>query len=379
MLSRAQDFSRRLLAWYDRDRRDLPWRVPPGSLRAVFPDPYHVLVSEAMLQQTQVATVVPYFRRFLGAFPTIATLAQADEQDVLRLWQGLGYYSRARNLRAAAQTIVRDHGGEVPKSVEKLRTLRGVGAYTAGAVASIAFDCPAPIVDGNVARVLCRVDRIETEPKENRIQQLLWRRAKEILPGGRCGDFNSSMMELGAVVCTPRNPRCPMCPVNAHCEAFAAGVQDRIPLPRKAKVRPLLERDVFCVRSRGSSAYLWLIEQRAMTGRWAGMWQFITLPSNGQTPTAQVIARHLGTAVQAPRLIGTVQHGLTHRRYAFNVYLCVTRGRNTPEMPGPRKWVMRRQLSGYPLSRPQVKITELLDKYDADAGSETAPRRGPKR
>src|SRR5829696_5516633 len=163
MLGAKKYFSRRLLAWYDRSRRDLPWRVAPAATRQACPDPYHVLVSEAMLQQTQVATVIPYFRRFLQQFPTLADLAAADEQDVLRAWQGLGYYSRARNLRAAAQAIVRGHGGKVPDTVEALQSLPGVGAYTAGAVASIAYNCRAPIVDGNVARVLCRVDRIETD------------------------------------------------------------------------------------------------------------------------------------------------------------------------------------------------------------------------
>src|SRR5215218_10443147 len=157
----AGKFERKLLRWYDRHRRDLPWRLKPGSNTSDRLDPYHVLVSEAMLQQTQVATVIPYFNRFLERFPTVNSLAEADEQDVLRMWQGLGYYSRARNLQRAAKSVVGDHGGNVPRTAEALRQLPGVGRYTAGAVASIAFDCREPIVDGNVARVLCRIDRIE--------------------------------------------------------------------------------------------------------------------------------------------------------------------------------------------------------------------------
>lgn len=296
MIGRTNDFSRRLLAWYGRSRRDLPWRVGPASPRGACPDPYHVLVSEAMLQQTQVATVIPYFRRFLQAFPTIADLANADEQDVLRAWQGLGYYSRARNLRTAAQTIVRDHGGRVPSTVEALRSLPGVGAYTAGAVASIAYDCRAPIVDGNVARVLCRVDRIETDPRDKHTLANLWRRAEEILPKSRLGDFNSSLMELGAMVCTPRSPRCMTCPVSAHCQAFAAGVQDRIPAPRKSKQPPLLHRDVLCVRSRCSDGGEegWLIEQRPSRGRWAGMWQFVTIERMGSAHRRRTSQRQRG-------------------------------------------------------------------------------------
>src|SRR3954465_7237257 len=164
MIGRETDFQRRLLAWYDRSRRDLPWRVRPGTSAAL--DPYHVLVSEAMLQQTQVATVIPYYLRFLDRFPTIQGLASAKEQDVLRLWQGLGYYSRARNLQAAARRVVEHHRGIMPRTVDELRALPGVGRYTAGAVASIAFDCRAPIVDGNVARVICRLDKIEADPRE---------------------------------------------------------------------------------------------------------------------------------------------------------------------------------------------------------------------
>src|SRR5688500_13285875 len=191
---------RRLTEWYRRTRRDLPWRVPPGAR----PDPYHVLVSEAMLQQTQVATVVPYFRRFIERFPTIADLARADEQDVLRMWQGLGYYTRARNLRAAAQAVVRDFGGELPRDLDSLLRLPGVGRYTAGAVATLAFDEPAAIVDGNVVRVICRLDRFESDPREKATSELIWRRAEQIVPARRAGDFNSALMELGATICTPR-------------------------------------------------------------------------------------------------------------------------------------------------------------------------------
>src|SRR5436190_816007 len=228
-------FTRKLLGWYDKNRRDLPWRLPRGAAANCRPDPYHVLVSETMLQQTQVATVIPYFRRFLEHFPMVTALARAGEQDVLRLWQGLGYYSRARNLLRAARAIVAEHGCELPANLERLLALPGVGRYTAGAIASIAFGIRAPILDGNVARVLCRLDRIESNPREQETREELWRRAEEILPKKRVGDFNSALMELGATVCTPRNPQCLICPVRGFCEAFKARVQDKIPQPRKPR------------------------------------------------------------------------------------------------------------------------------------------------
>ena len=357
MLGATNDFARRLLAWYDRNRRDLPWRVARGAPKDACPDAYHVLVSEAMLQQTQVATVIPYFQRFLAQFRRVADLAAADEQAVLRAWQGLGYYSRARNLRAAARAIVERHGGRVPDELEALRALPGVGAYTAGAIASIAYNRRAPIVDGNVARVLCRLDRIETDPRDKTTSALLWRRAEEVLPRRRTGDFNSALMELGATVCTPRSPQCLICPVSAHCKAYAAGVQERIPPPRKPKETPLLARDVLCVR-RGEA---WLIEQRPSTGRWAGMWQFVTVPRNGRRLSSRDVARHVGLPVAPPKLIGTATHALTHRRYAFDVYVCDARDGEAGTSDSVRRWVSREELDRYPLPRPHVKVALMLD------------------
>ena len=349
---------RRLNEWYRRTRRDLPWRVPPGAPADARPDPYHVLVSEAMLQQTQVATVIPYFRRFVERFPTIRDLAAADEQDVLRMWQGLGYYTRARNLRAAAQAVVRDFGGELPRDAASLLGLPGVGRYTAGAVASLAFDRPAPIVDGNVARVICRLDRIETDPREKATSELLWRRAGEIVPARGAGDFNSALMELGATVCTPRAPKCLLCPVREHCEAFAAGVQDRIPKPRPAKPTPLLRRRTLCIRRTHDDGEQWLIEQRPPRGRWAGMWQFVTRPVGAGR-------RDVAHRFNRPRKLGTVTHGLTHRRYHFDVYVCdACDGPPEPHANGASgrrsRWVRLSELDGFPLPRPHLRIAQML-------------------
>jgi A/G-specific adenine glycosylase len=336
-----KSFQSRLLTWYGNQCRDLPWRAEP-------PNPYHVLVSEVMLQQTQVATVVPYFHRFMAQFPTLADLAAAREQAVLRVWQGLGYYSRARNLQAAARAIVADHDGKIPRRHDALLSLPGVGRYTAGAIASIAFGQREPILDGNVMRVLCRLDAIRSDPREPLTNRRLWLRAKEILPAKHAGDFNSALMELGATVCTPRNPRCDICPVSRYCRAKAMNLQDLIPPPRKARPTPLVSRWTFAVESRGR----WLIQQRPAVGRWANLWQFVTFPA---TDDAMADASALlGFPVADVRPLGQITHALTHRRYLFTAFAC----RATKPRPG--KWVTLKQLSRYPLPKPHLLIAKLL-------------------
>lgn len=312
-----------------------------------------------MLQQTQVAIVIPYFLRFIARFPTPISLAESDEQEVLRLWQGLGYYTRARNLRAAAMQIVKQFDGRVPQTVEELLSLPGVGRYTAGAVASIAFDQRAPILDGNVARVLSRIDCIKTDPRALPAREALWVRARQIMPRARAGDFNSAMMELGALICTPRSPKCLVCPVRAHCEAAAAGLQDQLPLRRKAPPTPLHRRCVICIRTDDR----YLIEQRPPQGRWAGMWQFVTMKSQPAGISSDVIQTNFSLRTSTPRLLGAVSHALTHRRYAFEVYACAVKGAvaltSAPNDP-PRRWVTLGELERFPLSRPQEKISEMI-------------------
>jgi A/G-specific adenine glycosylase len=304
-----------------------------------------------MLQQTQVATVIPYYHRFLSRFPTLTTLAEADEQEVLRLWQGLGYYSRARNLQAAARMVVRDFAGQLPGEGDELLKLPGVGRYTAGAVASIAFGQRTAILDGNVTRVLCRVDYIKTDPRDRETQQLLWQRAEEILPAQRVGDFNSALMELGATICVPRNPQCLLCPVRNHCEAFAAGAQDKVPAPRKAKPTPLLRRQTYCIRRDET----WLIEQRPSRGRWAGMWQFITVETS-RTPRKTPLPLTIHRATR----LGMVSHALTHRRYEFEVFVARPRNGDMPRLERPWKWVTLEELQQYPLPRPHLKMVEMI-------------------
>ncbi len=332
------------------------------------PDPYHVLVSEAMLQQTQVATVVPYFQRFITRWPTVADLAATDEQAVLREWQGLGYYSRARNLLAAARVITSQFGGQVPQRVDDLLSLPGVGRYTAGAIASIAYNQPAPIVDGNVIRVISRLDRLEADPRtDKRAMEHLWERAEAILPRQDCADFNSALMELGALICVPRQPACLTCPVRAHCAAAEAGVQGQIPAPRKARPTPLHHRWIFCIHHAGR----YLVEQRPAKGRWAGMWQFVTCPAptrdatGRSVPTVAQANRLLKLRIASPTLLGHVTHALTHRRYAFAVFHCqlVHPVAETDE----RRWLSLRELTHHPLPRPHLKVMQMLEALERPA------------
>jgi len=350
MNARLSSFQTRLLSWYARCRRDLPWRTKNGET----PNAYHVLVSETMLQQTQVATVVPYFLRFIQRLPTLAALASAGEQEILRLWQGLGYYSRARNLHATAKIVTNKFSGQLPSTVEELLSLPGIGRYTAGAIASIAFNTVAPILDGNVARVLCRLDGIEEDPRSANVRNQLWQRAQDILPRQNVGDFNSALMELGATTCTPKSAKCLLCPVRQHCQAQAAGIQDRIPISAAPKERPLERRWTFCVHCDDR----WLIEQRPSSGRWAAMWQFITTTAGNQ-PTPRFLRENIGLPVTRLCSIGQIKHDLTHRRYLFNVFRCETR---TARSNGDgRVWASLAQLSDYPMSRPQQRIAALLN------------------
>lgn len=346
------NFQRILLSWYRKCRRDLPWRVPRDAPAGSRPNPYHVLISEAMLQQTQVATVIPYFLRFISELPTLADLAAAPEQQVLRLWQGLGYYNRARNLQRAAQAIMQQHGGVIPRSIEALRQLPGIGPYTAGAIASLAYDEPAALIDGNVTRVLCRIDAVTEDPRTPAVKNRLWARAGELVPREGAGDFNSALMELGATVCTPRNPQCPSCPVRKLCAANRAGIQEQIPPRAKPAPRPVERRWVIAIERRGR----YLIEQRPPTGRWAGLWQFVTLMAE-ELLTQSRVESETGLGVGPLCRLGSIEHTLTHRQYQFELYTCQALvGKARP----PRRWVRLSELDGYPLSRPQLRMAEML-------------------
>ena len=281
-----QSLRRRLLRWYDRNRRDLPWRKNPRNA-------YQQWLAEIMLQQTQVATVEPYFRRFIKQYPTVRRLADAPLDDVLRLWAGLGYYARARNLHKCARTVAREHGGRFPDTVEGLSALPGIGRYTAGAIASIAFDRRAPILDGNVKRVLSRLFQIETDIRQKDTVDHLWTLAEAILPQKRCGDFNQSLMELGATLCLPRNPNCADCPVSRICSAHAAGVVDELPRAGRRAAPKEVQVVVAAVQRNGK----FLIRRRKADSLWGGMWELPSIQMNGHQSRTAALATVVGLGV----------------------------------------------------------------------------------
>jgi A/G-specific adenine glycosylase len=311
-----------------------------------------------MLQQTRVSTVIPYFLRFLAKYPTLESLARSKEQDVLRLWQGLGYYSRARHLRRCAIEIVDRLDGLIPDDIDQLLSLPGIGRYSAAAVASIAFNQRAAVLDGNVARVLCRLDAVRSDPKLPATQKKLWKRAAELVPKGNCGDFNSAMMELGAIVCTPKNPKCETCPVAKFCQARAMGLVSVIPVKRKRVPVETVHRDVLVIRERHPrrAPTRFLIEQRPARGRWASMWQFITVNPEDSIPETTS-----GLPLRSIRLrteLGTVRHELTHRRYVFTIRLFDALAPRAARKP--RKWVTLAQLAEFPIPKPHLHIAEML-------------------
>lgn len=258
-------FSEELLAWYRRGNRDLPWRKNR--------DPYRIWVSEIMLQQTRVDTVIPYFERFMANFPTVRALAEAPEEEVLKCWEGLGYYSRARNLQAGAKMVMELYNGIIPDDKEAVAGLKGVGPYTAGAIMSIAFNRPEPAVDGNVMRVLSRYFCLEDDIAKPKTRVGIEKLAGTLIPEGAAGDFNQALMELGALVCTPKSPSCLPCPVMEHCEARLAGRETELPVKTKAKPPRPEYRLAAIVEGSGEHAGKVLVRRRPDTGLLAQMWE----------------------------------------------------------------------------------------------------------
>jgi A/G-specific adenine glycosylase len=289
-------FHRDLMRWYRRHHRKLPWRDSR--------DPYAIWVSEIMLQQTRVETVRPYYARWLQAFPTIQALARASDDRVLKLWEGLGYYSRARNLHRAAQAVVREHAGQLPRTAEGLLALPGIGRYTAGAIASIAFGERVPLVDGNVARVFARIFAIRANVKSPRTLQSLWNLAKHLLPDANPGDFNQALMELGALLCTPVAPQCEICPMRRVCVARARGLVDQLPnRGEKPRTVHIVAKAAF-VTSGGRI----LLKRRPRQGLLANFWEL---------PPADAQQFRMGHRIHELR------HTIMNRRIVFQVYECV--------------------------------------------------------
>jgi A/G-specific adenine glycosylase len=350
----ADALRRALLDWYRVHRRELPWRSET-------PDAYRVLVSELMCQQTRVATAVGYYGRFLGAFPTASALAAADERNVLLLWQGLGYYRRAKSLHTAAKRIVEKHGGTVPPDFDAIAELPGVGRYTAGAIASIAFGIRAPILDGNVARVLARWFAIKDPIDEPAVRARLWSLAEALVPESAPGDFNQAMMELGALVCTPRKPRCPVCPMAAMCKAYARGMADQLPA-RLAKRQPrAVDHHVIAVR-RGST---FVFEKRPDTGLWAGMWQLPTAEAfDAGIKPAQLHAwavHRFGLKLGPIKRAGDFRYQTTHRSIRGHLWIAESLEGRLLKARGI--WRGLEEVSDLPLSTMQRRAMAMLRSF----------------
>lgn len=358
----------RLLAWYDERKRELPWRRTPV-------DPYRVWISEIMLQQTRVDTVIGYYERFLARFPTATALADAPLDDVLALWSGLGYYARARNLHRAAKKIRDEHRGVFPSEPDAVRALPGIGAYTSGAILSIAFDQREPLVDGNVIRVLARLRSLPGHPKESRLKNACWEIARALVPAERPGDFNQALMELGATVCTPRSPRCDACPLSRACLAREEGRAEEIPATPPKTKRP--HRRVDCALiARGEQV---LLVRRPEEGLLGGLWELPSAPRRGKAGAAlpDAIAAALGVSVSVGARITTVEHAFTHFDLTLDAFACEASG----DPASPARWVAREELTAYGIGAAMRRVLEAPTLRRAPArrarsakGSEQAPR-----
>jgi A/G-specific adenine glycosylase len=318
----------RLLAWYDRHHRDLPWRVTPDAIKAgKRPDPYHVWLSEIMLQQTTVEAVKPYFRKFLAKWPHARSLAAAEMEDVMKAWAGLGYYSRARNLKKCADLLATEHGGSFPDTEDGLHTLPGIGGYTAAAIAAIAFNRPAVVVDGNVERVVTRLYAIETPlpAAKTEIRQVV----AALVPANRPGDFAQAMMDLGATICTPRKPACLPCPLRNDCHASDEGDPERFPVKAPKTVKPQRRGAAFvAVRSDGAI----LLRKRGEAGLLAGMTE---VPTTAWTARMDGVATVDGAPFAAVwRNVGNISHVFTH----FALELTIFKADLPSHAPPPDHW-----------------------------------------
>ena len=346
----------RLLDWFDANKRPLPWRANR--------DAYRVWVSEVMLQQTTVAAVVPFFERFVATLPTIRALAEADEQQVLKLWEGLGYYRRARHLHAAARQLVSDHGDGVPDDPEVWSTLPGVGRYILGAVLSQAFDRKLPIVEANSLRVLARLFGYRGDPRTGVGKEWVWSAAETVLPAKRPGDFNQALMELGALICTPTSPACDCCPLGRYCTARREGLQNEIP-PKKTTPVVTSINEVGVVIRKGKRVLL--CQRSPDAKRWQSMWEAPHgeyTRGEGITSASIRIAREL-TGFEAEPSTGliTIRHGVT--RFAITM-VCLeaefTGGSFAPGFYMNARWLLPSELADYPVSSPQRKLMTELTK-----------------
>ena len=348
-------FRSRLLAWYKRHGRLLPWRETT--------DPYRIWISEIMLQQTRVNTVIPYYKRFLKRFPDVFALARAPLQDVLKTWENLGYYSRARHLHAAAGIIVGRFGGRIPDTPEDIRTLPGIGDYTAGAILSIAYGRAVPAVDGNVRRILSRVFAIDRPVNDPRGQKHFFELAASLVPGKRASDFNQALMDLGATICRAKNPDCGVCPLASICLARRGGLQNDLPVSRKSPAIPHRQAVAAVVRN---GKGLLLVVQRQAEGLLASLWKlpggFVQDDENREAGLRRCVKEELGLSIRVGKKIASADHAYTHFRVTLHVYQGFPlSGKPTARGCQDWRWAAAADLKKLPLSRIDRMAVALVE------------------
>ncbi|MBN1149158.1 MAG: A/G-specific adenine glycosylase [Anaerolineales bacterium] len=350
------DFAAILLNWYSQHCRDLPWRSSQE------PDPYRVWVSEIMLQQTRVETVIPYFERWMERFPSLASLAEASQQEALSMWEGLGYYSRARNLQRAAQIVVEQMDGKLPADPASLRELPGIGRYTAAAIASIAFGRDEAALDGNIRRVLARVFNVTEPARSPQGERRLWELSALHLPPGRAGEYNQALMDLGAMVCIPHNPRCTQCPLAEICQARALNLQEERPVGKPRRQTPH-HTVTAAVIARGRQV---LITQRPPDGLLGGLWEF---PGGKAQPGEALdaclrreICEELGVEIEVGEQLGVYRHAYSHFRVTLHAFCCALPNGSQPRLLQVEdlRWVYPAELAGYPMGKIDRQISRDL-------------------
>jgi len=336
----------KLLQWYKKNGRDLPWRRTKN--------PYAIWVSEIMLQQTQVSTVIPYYKNFLRFFPTVRHLAKADLSKVLKVWEGLGYYSRVRNLHRASQLVSNHFQGKIPDQLKDLLTLPGIGRYTAGAILSIAFNKPAPILDGNVKRVLSRLFAIGGTSVRSKTEALLWHLSESLIPTDDASSFNQGLMDLGAMICTPKEPQCSRCPLRDLCKGRASGNPERFPAKKVKKKIPHIEAISTVIRKNGRV----LLTRRPLKGLLGGLWEFPNWKSEGRKNRLWLSNRirdEWGVGVDVKEPIGTFHQTFSHFKLTLQAFHC-----HHLDGKAKGKWVSLRKLHALPMSRIHRRIAEKL-------------------
>ena len=353
-VTEVRNLRRLLLAWFEEHKRNLPWRMQRN--------PYRVWVSEVMLQQTQVTTVIPYFERWMKQYPSVAALASAREADVLKAWEGLGYYSRARNLMRGANHVLTAHGGQFPDSVEELRRVPGIGRYTAGAIASIAFGHPAPVLDGNVMRVLCRVRDLAGDPRKAPLHEHLWSLAEQLATGADSGSLNESLMELGALVCTPKNPQCALCPLRRQCLALKCGsVEQR---PEMARSKGATRREVHILLVRQGRSRVLVQEREPKSTHWANLWAFpyveITSPDTRYAAARAWAKAQLGRDATNVTAVTEGKYAITRFRFEYTALALDVSVNPKKKLPSGYAWVEHAQLHELAMPAPHRKLVKQI-------------------